>query len=231
MLQGLSQKFRGGCMMLVREQEQDLSFLGTAFLVHPQGYLLTAAHLAHRSEGLHVVPTHPNDEFTPMTIDRAAALAVAVVASDTAHDSALLRIEQPLDIAVPDDFLGSADQVRTGASILSLGYAFGHEQLHEVIAVGGHVAAKIRSPNDTRLILFDNMVQDGDIGGPLIHAGDGHIVGLVSGRFDPTEVVRGATDWDRRPPHDTNISFAVAIDYGLELMARAGLLAGTGGAG
>lgn len=231
MLQGLCQKFRGGCMMLVREVESDLSFLGTAFLVHPEGYLLTAAHLIHLSEGLHVVPTDPTDEFTPMTIDRAAALPVSVVASDNAHDSALLRITQPLDIAVPDDFLGSADQTRLGASILSLGYAFGHEQLHEVIAVGGQVAGKVRSPNDTRLILFDNMVQDGDIGGPLIHAGDGHIVGLVSGRFEPAEVVRGSTDWDRRPPRDTNISFAVAIDYGLDLMARNGLLAGAAGSG
>jgi len=106
---------------------------------------------------------------------------------------------------------------------MSLGYAFGHEQLHSVITVGGYVSAKIRSPNDTGLILFDNMVQDGDTGGPLVHVTDGHIVGVISGRFEPEEVVRGSKEWDRRPARDTNISFAVAIDYGVALMRDHGL--------
>jgi len=223
MLQGVSQKFRGGCMMLVCDDAQQLTFLGTAFLVHAQGYLLTAAHLVQSSESLHVVPTTSSGEFLPMTFERVAAMPVSVVAMDAAHDTALLKIEQDLDIGVPDDFLGSSENTRPGASIMSLGYAFGHEQLHTVFTVGGTVAAKIRSPNDTALILFDSMVQDGDTGGPLVHVADGHIVGLISGRFEPEEVVRGSTDWDRRPARDTNISFAVAIDYGVELMRSEGL--------
>jgi serine protease Do len=225
MLQGVSQKFRGGCLMLVRDDAQQLSFLGTAFLVHAQGYLLTAAHLVHRGEGLHVVPTTSSGDFVPMTFERVAAMPVSVVAIDADHDTALLKIEQDLGIEVPDDFLGSAENVRPGATIMSLGYAFGHEQLHAVITVGGFVSAKIRSPNETGLILFDNMVQDGDTGGPLVHVADGHVVGVISGRFEPQEVVRGNTDWDRRPARDTNISFAVAIDYGVELMRNQDLLA------
>lgn len=224
MLQGVSQKFRGGCLMLVRDDQQQVSFVGTAFLVHAQGYLLTAAHLVNRPEGLHVVPSTSSDDFTPMTFERVAAMPVSVVRSDIAHDVALLKIEQELGIEVPDDFLGTADNVRPGASIMSVGYSFGHEQLHAVLSVGGYISAKIRSPNATRLILFDNMVQDGDTGGPLVHVADGHIVGLVSGRFEPAEVVRGSTDWDRKPARDTNISYAVAIDYGVDLMREEGLL-------
>jgi serine protease Do len=68
------------------------------------------------------------------------------------------------------------------------------------------------------------MVHDGDRGGPLVHVADGHIIGLVSGRFEPAEVVRGSMDWDRAPPHDTNMSYAVAIDYGLDLMRAEGLM-------
>jgi serine protease Do len=224
MLQGISQKFRGGCMMLVRDEDQHLNFLGSTFVVHRDGYLLTAAHLVNRPEGLHAVPTSNGDEFLPMTFDRVAAMPVAVVAIDADHDTALLRIDGELDIGVPDDFLGRAENVRPGASIMTLGYSFGHHQLHTVVTTGGFVAAKLRSPNETRLILFDKLVQNGDVGGPLIHAADGHIIGLVSGRFDPDEVVSGSRDWDVRSGYNSSISFAVAIDYGIELMGDQGLL-------
>lgn len=223
MLQGISQKFRGGCLMLVRDHEGAVSFLGTAFVVHQQGYLLTAAHLVLETEGLRVVPTSSGGEFQPMSFDRVAAMAVSVARRDTAHDVALLRIDQPLDISVPDDFLGSGENVLAGASVMSLGYAFGHEQIHTTLTMGGYAAAKIRSANDTQLILFDNMVHNGDIGGPLIHVTDGHVVGIISGRFAPAEVVSGSSDWQRRTTQGTNISFAVDIDYGTALMRSEGL--------
>lgn len=224
MLQGTSQKFHGGCLMLVRDHGGELDFLGTAFVVHRDGYLVTAAHLVANGDGLHVVPTAGSGaDFQPMTFERVAAMPVAVARSDTAHDIALLRLEQQLDIGVPDDFLGSGANVLPGAAVMSLGYAFGHEQLHTVLTVGGYAAGKIRSHNDTQIILFDNMVQDGDTGGPLVHVQDGHIIGVVSGRFEPSEVVRGSADWERRPARDTNMSFAVDIDYGLALMRDEGL--------
>jgi serine protease Do len=223
MLQGVSKKFRGGCMMLVRDDGQQVTFLGTAFLVHGGGWLLTAAHLVHQPDGLRVVPTTPDDGFVPMTFDRVAAMPAQVVRTDVARGTALLKIEQPLEIGMPDDFLGSAENARPGASIMSLGYAFGHDQLHTVITVGGVIAGKIRSTNGTNLLLFDNMAQDGDTGGPLVHVVDGHIVGVVIGRFEPAEVVRGSQDWDRSPARDTNISYAVAIDYGIALMRNEGL--------
>lgn len=224
MLQGVSQKFRGGCMMLMRDQGEQVAFLGSAFLVHRDGYLLTAAHLTSEPAGLRVVATSFSEGFAPMTFDRVAAMPVVVARADRAHDVALLRIEQELGIEVPDDFLGATEAVRPGASVMSLGYSFGHDQLHTLLTIGGVVSAKIHSPNGTRLILFDNMIHDGDRGGPLVHVADGHIVGVLSGRFEPGEVVRGSRDWDRTPPRDTNISYAVAIEYGLDLMREEGLL-------
>ncbi|MCF8002913.1 MAG: serine protease [Chromatiaceae bacterium] len=224
MLQGISQKFRGGCLMLARDNGGALDFLGTAFVVHPQGYLLTAAHLVAETEGLRVVPTSSGGEFQPMSFDRVAAMAVSVARRDTAHDVALLKIDQGLEISVPDDFLGSGENVLPGASLMSLGYAFGHEQIHTTLTVGGFAAAKIRSANDTQLILFDSMVHNGDIGGPLIHVADGHVVGIISGRFEPAEVLSGSATWERRSTPGTNISFAVDIDYGTALMRSEGLL-------
>ncbi|EXJ14445.1 S1 family peptidase [Imhoffiella purpurea] len=224
MLQAVTHKFSSGCMMLVRDQEDQVSFLGSAFIVHHGGYLLTASHIVEDPSALRVVPTASDDRFSKMTIDRVAAMPVSVVQIDPQHDVALLKIEQEVEIAVPDDFLGSTENVRTGASVLNLGYAFGHERMHVILASNAVVSAMIRSPNESRLILFDSMAHDGNRGGPLIHVADGHIIGIVSGRFEPAEVVRGSKDWDRVPPRDTNISFAVAIEYGLALMRQEGLL-------
>ncbi|NBC47936.1 MAG: trypsin-like serine protease [Gammaproteobacteria bacterium] len=223
MLQGISQKFRGGCLMLVRDNGESVDFLGSAFVVHEQGYLLTSAHLVTETEGLLVVPTSSGGEFHPITFDRVAAMAVSVARRDSAHDVALLKIDQALDIGIPDDFLGSGANVLPGAMVMSLGYSFGHDQIHTSLTVGGYASAKIRSYNDTRLILFDNMVQNGDIGGPLIHVQDGHIVGVISGRFEPADVIVQDADWERRPARNTNISFAVDIDYGTALMKAEGL--------
>ncbi len=219
MLQNVSRKFRGACMMLMREGDQQLSFLGSAFLVHPSGYLLTAAHLVANPDSLRVAATTFSDDFIPMTSERVAAVPVSVVSRNASADVALLKIEEEVSIGVPDDFVGATENVRPGASVMTVGYSFGHEQLHTTLNFSGVVAGKIQSPNGTRLILFDKMVNDGDVGGPLVHVNDSHIVGIISGRFEPAETVRGSEDWDRSPPRDTTVAFAVAIEYGLELMA------------
>ncbi len=221
-VQAINRKFRSGCLMLMRQQGEQLHFLGSAFLVHADGYLLTAAHLVANPEGLMVVPSSFTDDFVPMSFERVAAIGVQVMRTDNESDVALLRLNGDISISVPDDFLGGTDKVYPGTEVVSLGYSFGHEQLHTVITYSGIVAGKIRSPNKTALILFDKMVYDGDRGGPLVHAADGHVVGIVNGRFEPSEIVRTGNDWERPPTH-TSLSYAVAIEYGLTLMAEAGL--------
>jgi serine protease Do len=224
MLQGISQKFRGGCLMLVCDNGESVDFLGSAFVVHELGYLLTSAHLVSETAGLLVVPCPSGGEFQPITFDSVAGMAVTVARRDSAHDVALLKIDQELAIGIPDDFLGSGENVLPGASVMSMGYSFGHDQIHTALTVGGYASAKLCSHNGTRLILFDNMVQNGDTGGPLIHVNDGHIVGVISGRFEPAEVIGADVGWERRPARNTNISFAVDIDYGVALMKAEGLM-------
>jgi serine protease Do len=220
MLQGISHKFRSGCMMLARQRGDAIEFVGSAFLVHANGYLLTAAHLVGDGAGLVVVPSEPSDEFVPMTAERVAAMPVIVAERDVDRDVALLRIERPVDIVVPDDFLGSNATVRQGASVVALGYSFGHHQVHTAMAFNAIVTAKIRSRNGTALILYGSAFHEGDRGGPLIHVHDGHIIGIVSGRFEPGELVAQVPEDDRLTAAETNVSYAVAIEYGLALMAE-----------
>ncbi len=219
MLQSVSHKFRSGCMMLARQRGDAIEFLGSTFLVHAQGYLLTAAHLVASTEGLVVVPSEPSDEFLPMTAERVAAMPVSLVARDNDRDVALLRIDQAPDISVPDDFLGNTAAVRQGASVMALGYSFGHHQVHSVMAFDAVVSAKIRSRNGTDLIVFGSAFHEGDRGGPLVHVQDGHVIGIISGRFEPGEIIAHVPEDDRLTVAETNVSYAVAIEYGLALLA------------
>jgi serine protease Do len=221
MLQALTHKFRSGCMMLARRRGASVEFLGSAFLVHRRGYLLTAAHLVGDGDDLVVVPNEPDDDFLPMTSPTVAAMPVSVSARDTERDAALLYIDPDIDIGVPDDFLGAAATVRQGASVMSLGYAFGHHQVHSLMAFAAVVTAKIRSRNGTELILYGSAFHEGDRGGPLIHVGGSHIIGIISGRFEPAELRRDAPIDDRLRPAETNVSYAVAIEYGLALLSTA----------
>jgi serine protease Do len=207
-------------MMLARERGDSVEFLGSAFLVHAQGYLLTAGHLVASADGLVVVASEPNDDFQPMTAERVAALPVSVAARDAERDVALLRIESDVDISVPDDFLGSNAAVRPGASVMALGYSFGHHQVHAAMAFDGVVSAKIQSRNGTALILYGSAFHEGDRGGPLVHVADGHVIGVISGRFEPVELLARAPEDTRLAASETNVSYAVAIEYGLALIER-----------
>lgn len=222
MLQSVSHKFRTGCMMLARRHGESIEFLGSAFVVDTRGYLLTADHLTTiaGSEELVVVPNTRDDDYWPMTAARVSALSVSVAARDTERDVALLRIEQDVEIGVPDDFLGNSDAVRQGATVMSLGYSFGHHQVHTVMAFDAVVTAKIRSRNDTALILYGSAFHEGDRGGPLVHVQDGHIVGILSGRFQPGRLVPEVPEHDELTAAETNVSYAVAIEYGLALIER-----------
>lgn len=219
MLQGVSHKFRSGCMMLARQHGDVIEFLGSAFIVHAEGYLLTAGHLVAASgEGLVVVPSEPSDEFVPMTTERVAAMPVAVVGRDMEHDVALLKIDQVVEISVPDDFLGNTSAVRQGASVMALGYSFGHHQVHTLMVFDAVVSAKMRSRNGTELILYGSAFHEGDRGGPLVHVQDGHVIGIISGRFEPGQIVARLPEDARLALAETNVSYAIAIEYGLALV-------------
>lgn len=224
MLQDVSQKFAGGCMMLVRKKESSVVFLGTAFLMHDDGYLLTAAHLIEEDpEGLMVVPTSNPDDFMPISLDRVSAMSVSVAAADTVHNVALLEIDRNLRIRTPDHLGGTTENLIIGTSLLSLGFPFGHDEMHNLVAQSAILSSKVCSRNGKRLLLFDTMVFDGVAGGPLVNADDGRVIGVVIGRFSPVEDGGDFARGSRPSGYHTQISYAVSIEYGLALMEKKGL--------
>ncbi|MGM0425584.1 MAG: S1 family peptidase, partial [Thermodesulfobacteriota bacterium] len=77
--------------------------------------------------------------------------------------------------------------------------------------------------NETNLLVFNTMIHHGDIGGPLVNSVDGRIVGIIAGRFDPEVILHRQSRPQREETYQTNISYAVSIEYGTHLMQEQGL--------
>jgi serine protease Do len=221
MLQHVYQRFRGGCMMLFNREGDEMAFLGTAFLVHEAGYLLTAAHLVQQQRELFVEPfTLSAQEFVPLDLETVQPIGVSVAHADHARDIALLKIGEDLDISVPDHILGRAEDVQIGSNLACLGYPFGYHGLHNQVILQAVLASKIISRKGTRLLIFDSMVHNGTCGGPLISLQDGRVIGVVSGRFHPSFVTGGAA-WESSDA--ASLSFAVAVEYAVEVLEAQGV--------
>lgn len=221
MLQDIHLRYRNGCMKLFRVDAQNhLVFLGTAFVVHPSGYLLTVSHILDEAQELVAVSAPPEDDFHPVSSDALRGMPVRVVSRNKDRDLALLAFEMDGDITMPDHVLGVPDAVAVGSSVASLGYAFGFLNVYTQVLQHAVVSAKMLSTNDTRLFLFESRLHEGSCGGPVVSTVDHRVVGVVCGRFDPAEASPDETGKERMP---TGFTYAVSIEYAAELMEEAGL--------
>ena len=141
--------------------------VGSGVLISADGLILTAAHVVHIADSVHV-------EFH----DGSRALG-RVLASDQDADVALVGIDRvPPGIApVP---LADSDKVAVGDEIIVIGapYGIGH-----TLSVG-HISGR-RVPDDdsmftgTELFQTDAAINQGNSGGPLFTL-DGEVAGIVS---------------------------------------------------
>ena len=219
MLEAIAQRFQGSCMMVMRRQEDEAAFLGSSFLVHSEGYLLTTARAVADNADLFVVPPDWTQPFAAVTRDEVAPIPVEIVARDVPHDVALLKLVPELDINMPDEVLGSAESDPRGTPLMSLGVPFGYYRIHTVIAAQSILAGRITSRSGTRLIIFDRRIQFGDIGGPLVSSTGAKVIGVVGGVFDPVELE--GLSASEGVSLQSNLSFAMDIEYGAALLRQA----------
>ena len=220
MLQTVSQRYQGSCMMIMRRTGDEVTFLGSAFLVHPDGYLLTTARTVGDGSNLVVVPPQAAEDFVPVTREEVSPVPVDLVAADAPHDVALLRFTPDLEINMPEEILGSSSNDPRGALLMSLGVPFGYYRIHNVVAAQSVLSSRVRSRTGTDLVIFDRRVQYGDIGGPLVSVTDGTVIGIIGGVFDPQEL-EGITSPEGLTPINSDLSYASAIEYGTELLHAA----------
>jgi serine protease Do len=220
MLQDVNTRYKNACMSLYKmDENEQLVFLGTTFLVHPAGYMLTVSQALTPQDNLMVVPIPANDDFLHVSSPSFRAIPVRVAQIDPERDMALLAIKEEVEINMPDHVIGTPETTERGSSVACLGYAFGFQCIYSQVLQQAVVSAKILSANETRLFLFDSRIHPGSRGGPLINIEDMRVIGVASGQFDCMEA--SPTDNERSMP--TSFSYAVSIEYGEQLMEKEGL--------
>lgn len=136
---------------------------GTGFIVHPDGYILTASHVLSRASRIVVV--------TPGEIRNRAA----VVAIDEARDLALLQIQT---IGLSEAALGYAGNVRLDHPVFVAGFPFG---LPEVSITRGRITA-VRTKGLRTVFQLDAAINPGNSGGPVFNE-EGEVVGIITTKF------------------------------------------------
>jgi serine protease Do len=148
--------------------EQRLAGMGSGFVIHPDGWVLTNHHVVEGAEQVWV-----------QLRGSGRRLAAACVGSDARSDLALLRIEaeRPLP-ALP---LGSSDALRPGDWVVAVGHPFGltHVVTHGIVSGKGRALGDLAQGRSGfyDFIQTDAAIDRGNSGGPLLNL-RGEVVGI-----------------------------------------------------
>lgn len=150
-----------------RSRTRTRTSVGSGFLIHADGYLVTNAHVVASTAEQKVIFADGRE------------YDAQIVASDPARDLAVLKIEaEETLIPLP---LGRSDDLMIGETVIAIGNPLGFE--HTVTA--GVVSAVDRSIDVTPQLRFDGLIQTdasinpGNSGGPLLNV-LGELIGINS---------------------------------------------------
>ncbi|MCD9469417.1 MULTISPECIES: S1C family serine protease [Vibrionaceae] len=224
MFKQLAQRHCGGTLMVVKKGSDDnVTFLGSGFLCHSKGYILTCAHLINLTDKLSVIPPQPLNEFNKQTLSRVNPIDVTIAQYDPVNDVALLKIDNSIAVSLPDNVIGTDNLVQIGSSVAYLGFPYGQSGLHTLKLSQSIVSSKVISENGTKQFQLDSMVHEGNSGGPLVDFSSGKVIGIVSGRFSPTGNGASIQIGNHSLGTESTISYATAISYGLAIMKDEGI--------
>jgi len=138
---------------------------GSGFLIHPDGYLVTNAHVV---EGAATVQVR---------LASGRRLRGTVVGRDGRVDLALLKVDVPERLPVLP--LGDSNQLRVGELVLALGHPFGLEQTVSFGIVMRKGAPLRAAAPGFDFVQTDAAINPGNSGGPLVNMA-GQVVGVNS---------------------------------------------------
>ncbi len=160
---------------------------GSGFIVRPDGYILTNAHVVNGAS-----------EVTVRLTDRREYTA-KVIGIDTKSDVAVIKITAS---NLPTVKLGDSRNLKVGEWVLAIGAPFGFENS----ATAGIVSAKGRTLPDSGYVPFiqtDVPINPGNSGGPLFNM-RGEVVGINSQIYSRSGGFMG-------------VSFSIPIDVALKV--------------
>lgn len=172
---------------LPQDEGIELTGVGSGFVIEPDGYILTNAHVV---DGAHTISVKFSDR---------REMSARVIGVDPLSDIALIKVDAR---DLPTVKIGRADTLRVGQWVLAIGSPFGFEQS----ASQGIVSALGRSlPGDAYVpfVQTDVPINPGNSGGPLIDLA-GRVVGVNAQIFSRSGGFQG-------------ISFAIPVDVAMDV--------------
>jgi serine protease Do len=136
---------------------------GSGVIISPDGYVLTAAHVAGR----------PGNRVTVTLSDGTRYRGVSL-GVNRGLDDGLVKITDPNASDLPNAPLGSADALSPGTWTVALGHPGGYQKDRPPVVRVGRILSR-----GTDFVLTDNTLVGGDSGGPLFDL-DGRVIGIHS---------------------------------------------------
>ena len=153
-----------------KQAEQELTSLGSGFIIDPEGYIATNNHVIADAEEITV------------TLTDDTKLKAKIIGRDAKTDLALLKVEAGHKL--PSVPWGDSDAARVGDWVIAIGNPFG---------LGGTVTAGIISARARNINAgpFDDFIQTdaainrGNSGGPMFNM-KGEVIGINTAIFSPS---------------------------------------------
>jgi serine protease Do len=172
-----------------RSTTRSVTSVGSGFVIHERGYIVTNAHVVARASDVQV------------TFANEATYTAEIVSVDQEHDLAIIRIDADRPLRALE--IGHSDDIMIGETVIAIGNPLGLQ--HTVTS--GIVSALDRELNFgaradySGLIQTDAAINPGNSGGPLLNI-NGELIGI-------TTAIRGDAQ---------NVGFAIAVDRLWEIL-------------
>jgi len=172
------------------EPRSERRSLGSGFIISPDGYILTNAHVIEEADEIDVRFTDKRE------------LQAKVIGADRRTDVALIKVDAR---GLPVVKFGDPSRLKVGEWVVAIGSPFGFENT----VTAGIVSAKGRSLPEESFVPFiqtDVAINPGNSGGPLFNM-RGEVVGINSQIYSRTGGFMG-------------LSFAIPIDVALDVQGQ-----------
>jgi serine protease Do len=177
-----------------REPDPQMKSLGSGFIVHEDGYIVTNNHVIDGASRIIIRLLDDKNEYT-----------ATVIGVDPKTDLALIKIDAGRKLETV--YLGNSDSVEVGDWVVAIGNQF---QLGQTVTAG-IVSAKSRrvpagnsGPYDA-FIQTDASINPGSSGGPLFNT-EGQVIGVNTAIFSPGRTHTG------NPGFNIGIGFAIPVN-------------------
>jgi len=181
--------------------------LGSGFIIHPDGFIVTNAHVVRRAAEITIIMSD-NSEYQ-----------AEIIAADPRADIALLKI--PAEKPLPTVTLGTSSDLMIGETVLAIGNPFGYQfTLTDGILSAIHRNVELAEGQVmAEMLQISAPINPGNSGGPLLNI-NGEVIGINTAIRKAAQGIGFAIPIDQlfeKLPQIINVETIRRIDLGLEL--------------